>query len=216
MKVVGLMLGCLSGALAGQALAAAPPGPVNWQLAAGFSEPSGQISNYLQGGWTVDGTLLYAPHTERLALRADLGYSNYNASNQFLAYGALLNGVEVDSGYGNFFSLSVGPQYNVPLVRGSHLYGFAQLALLYTDLQLTQTVLFAGPYCDPFFGFCDSFAGAGGVVVYDDSRARLGWDAGVGIDFPFYYSTYFLEVGYHRVGGSRPVAYLPITFGFRF
>jgi opacity protein-like surface antigen len=214
--LAGVVLGCSAAVSCGSALAAPPPGPVTWQLAAGFSEPTGQISNYLQGGWALDGTLLYAPSLGRLALRADLGYSNYNASQRFLAYGALLNGVEVDSGYGNFFSLSVGPQYSVPFVRGSHLYGFAQLALLYTDLQLTQSVLFAGPYCDPFFGFCDGFVGVGDAVVYDDSRTRLGWDAGIGIDFPVYYATYFLEVGYHRTGGSQPVSYVPITFGFRF
>ena len=213
--LTGLALGCLAGMLPAPA-PAAQAGPVSWQLAAGFSEPSGQISDYLQGGWTLDGTLLYAPGASRLALRADLGVSNYNATNRFLAYGALLNGVEVDSGYGTFLSLSAGPQYSVPFVGGSHLYAFAQLALLYTDLQLTQTVLFAGPYCDPFFGFCDSFVSTGEAVVYDDSRTRLGWDAGIGIDFPVYYATYFLELGYHRIGGSQPVAYVPITFGFRF
>ena len=216
----GLLIGCLTAALSQQARAESysrPAAPLTWHLAGGYSAPSGQISDYLQGGWAFNGGFTYTPNGSPLGLRGDVGYSAHNATNKFLDYGAAVNNVQVDSGTGTFFSVSLGPSYTVPFIGRSHLYGFAQIGLYRSSLQLTQTVLFAGNFCDPYFGFCESGLAVGDVVVYDDSRNRFGWNAGVGVMIQTRFgTTYFMEAGYHRLLGSQSLQYIPIEFGIRF
>ena len=137
LTVMGLSLAVAQGAIA-------DPGSVSttWHIGGGFSEPSGQIANYLQGGWVVHGGFTYAPDRGPLGMRGDLSLSSHQATNNFLDYGTNISGIQVDSGTGNIASLSLGPEYRVPFIGGSHLYGFAQVGVYRTSLQLTQTALF--------------------------------------------------------------------------
>ncbi len=193
------------------------PSPISWHIAGGYSVPIGQISDYLQGGYVFSGGLTYAPSGSPLGLRADASFSSHSATNRFLDYGTSVTGVQVDSGSGEFTSLSIGPSYRVPLTDRTHLYGFAQAGAYYTSLQLTQTALFQGDFCDPYFGYCDFGVFPGDVVVYDDSRTRFGWTAGLGFEFtPNHGQSYFVEVSYHRLSGPQSIEYLPIQFGIRF
>lgn len=192
-------------------------GPITWHVSGGYSIPTGQISDYLQGGWVLSGGFTYAPNGNPLGLRGDVSFGSHSATNNFLDYGTLVSGIQVDSGTGQFFSFSLGPSYTVPFIGRSHLYGFAQVGLYHSSLQLTQTVLFSGYYCDPYFGFCQPGVTAGDSVVYDDSRTRLGWNAGIGLDFRSYFGpSYFVQAGYHRLGGAQKIEYIPIEFGIRF
>ena len=219
--ISALAIGCVTFAISLDALADSRAGrdapAVTWHVAGGYSEPTGQITDYLQGGGVISGGFTYAPNGTPLGLRGDISLSSYGATNKFLDYGTLMSGIQVDSGSGQFFAFSLGPSYTVPFIGRSHLYGFAQLGVYHSSLQLTQTVLFSGYYCDPYFGFCDAAVTAGDNVVYDNSRTRLGWNVGIGVDFPTYFGhTYFVETGYHRLGGSQKVEYIPIEFGIRF
>jgi hypothetical protein len=191
--------------------------PVTWHIAGGYSEPTGQISDYLQGGYVFSGGFNVASNDGPLGLRGDVSFSSHSATNNFLDYGSLVSGIQVDSGSGRFFSFSLGPSLTVPFAGRSHLYGFAQVGVYHSSLQLTQTVLFSGSYCDPYFGFCQGGVTAGDAVVYDDSRSRLGWNVGVGVDFGGRFGpTYYVEAAYHRLGGTQPIEYIPIEFGIRF
>jgi len=219
--LAALLIGSLGSALTPAAWAGPgasfDPGALSWHVSGGFSSTTGQISDYLQGGWIFSGGFTYTPAGRALGLRGDLGFSSYNATNRFLDYGTQVSGVQVDSGSGQFVSLSLGPTYSVPFIGRSRAYGFAQLGVYYSDLQLSQTFLFAGNFCDPYFGFCDFGVFPGDNVVYEDTRTRFGWNAGVGVEFPTYYGTrYFVEASYHRIGGSQPVEFIPIQFGIRF
>jgi hypothetical protein len=191
--------------------------PVTFQIGAGYSAPTGPIYNYLQGGYVFSGGFTFAPNASRLGLRGDLVYSGHDATNNFLAYGTAVTGVQVDSGTGQFFSFTLGPQYKVPFIGRSRAYAFAQVGGVYSSLRLTQTALFQGTFCDPFLGFCNFGVFPGDVLVYDDTRTRLGYDAGLGIEFPTWFgTTYFIEASYHRIAGSQSIAYVPIEIGLRF
>ena len=195
----------------------ADPGSLatTWHVDGGFSEPSGQIADFLQGGWVMHGGFTYAPNGSPLGLRADFSLSSPTATNRFLNYGANVSGIQV--GTGNVASLSVGPSYRVPFIGGSHRYGFAQAGVYRTNLQLTQTVLFDGYYGDPYFGFCDGGVAAGDSVVYDEDRARFGWNGGLGVDLPSRFGrNYFIETSYHRISGPQPMDFVPIEIGKRF
>jgi hypothetical protein len=219
--IAGLAVGCMTLAISQAALADSSArrsvGPVTWHVAGGYSEPTGQISDYLQGGWVASGGFTYAPNGNPLGLRGDVSYSSHNATNNFLDYGTLVSGIQVDSGTGQFFSFSLGPSYTVPFIGRSHLYGFAQLGVYHSSLQLTQRLLFSGYFCDPYFGFCQPGVTAGDDVVYDDSRTRVGWNVGIGIEVPSYFGpAYYIEAAYHRLGGDQAIEYIPIQFGIRF
>lgn len=219
--VAGLMCAASTLALSQSAFADAyagrGPGPVTWHLAAGYSEPTGQIASYLQGGWAVGGGFTYAPNGSPLGLRADVSFNSHTATHNFIDYGTQLSGTQVDGGTGQFFSFALGPSLTVPFVRNSRLYGFAQLGLYQSSLQLTQTALFAGDFCDPYFGYCRSGLAVGDIVVYNDSRTRVGWNGGVGIDFRTAFGpTYFVEASYHRLAGPQAIEYIPLQFGVRF
>jgi opacity protein-like surface antigen len=219
--IAALSIGCVGLGTGALALADSPgradPGPISWRVAGGYSAPTGQISDYLQGGYVLSGGFTYAPNGSRLGLRADASFSSHGATNNFLDYGAALTGVQVDSGAGQFFSFSLGPSYTVPFIGGSRAYVLAQVGLYYSSLQLTQTALFQGDFCDPYLGFCDYGVFPGDNLVYDDSQTRFGWNVGVGVEFPTYFGpTYFVEAGYHRLSGPQPIEYVPIEIGIRF
>lgn len=218
--IVALAFGCL-GFVVGPAASAdmneGPESSIHWHVAGGYSAPTGPISDYLQGGYVMSGGFTYARDGGPLSLRGDLSFSTHGATNNFLDYGTAVTGVQVDSGTGEFFSFSLGPSYSVPFIGTSRAYGFAQVGIYHSSLQLTQTALFQGDYCDPYFGYCDFGVFPGDNLVYDDSRTRFGWNAGIGIEFPRYFGgAYFIEASYHRLTGPQPIEYVPIEFGIRF
>ena len=217
--LAALLLGCAALAATASALAQdeyyAPP--VSWHIAAGYSDPTGQISDYLQGGYVITGGFTIGDRRDPLGLRGDFSFSSHNATNNFLNYGTNVTGVQVDSGDGQFFSFSLGPQLRFPLIGGSSFYTYAQIGAYRTSFQLRQTALDGGSYCDPFFGSCYSGLYAGQDVVYDDTRTRFGWDVGIGLETPRYYGhSYYIDASYHRIEASQPIEYIPITVGIRF
>jgi hypothetical protein len=193
------------------------PAEVHWHIAGGYSAPTGQISNYLQGGYMLNGGFTISPLGSPLGVRGDFRFSSHDATNNFLSYGTQVTGVQVDSGTGQFSSFSLGPQLTLPLAGRAALYGFAQVGVYRSSLQLTQTAQFSGTYCDPYFGYCDVGVFPGDVLVYDDTRTKFGWDVGVGFQFPRWFGhSYFLEASYHRLEGGQPIEYVPIVLGIRF
>lgn len=212
-----LILAAMLAATAARADSEEPLSPISWHVAGGYSAPSGPISRYLQGGYIFSGGLTYSPAGGPLGLRADLNFSTHTATNRFLDYGAMVTGVQVDSGTGQFASVSLGPSYKVPLTAKTAAYGFAQIGAYYSSLQLTQTTLFQGDYCDPYFGYCYFGVFPGDNLVYDDTRTRFGWNAGLGLQLASANGySYFVEVTYHRLSGPQSIEYVPIEFGLRF
>jgi hypothetical protein len=192
---------------------------VSWHIAGGYSDPTGQIADYIQGGYIVTGGFTVGSRSggDPLGLRGDFSFSSHNATNNFLNYGTNVTGVQVDSGDGRFFSFSLGPQLRFPLIGGSSFYTYGQIGAYRTSFQLRQTAVTGGSYCDYYFGFCYSGLFAGQDVVYDDTRTRFGWDVGLGLETPRYAGhSYYIDASYHRLQGAQPITYIPITLGIRF
>lgn len=194
------------------------PGASQWQghVMGGYAPTSGVIANYLQGGWMIDGGFTFWPRNGGLGIRADLGYSAHNVTNQFIAFGEQATGEQVDDGRGSFLSIAAGPVFRVPAGRG-RFYGYGQAGLTHVRMELNQTFFVPGYYCDPFFGYCDYNYGIGAVSVYDYSVNKLGWNVGFGLEFPARWGqSWFVEAQYHRVETPQPLEYWPITVGLRF
>ncbi|MGH8143802.1 MAG: outer membrane beta-barrel protein [Steroidobacteraceae bacterium] len=188
------------------------------QVMAGFSATSGEVGNYLQSGWIVDGGFIYwLPQGRGLGLRADLSYSDHEATNQFLSFGQRATGQEVDDGWGSFSSAATGLVYQLPLGARASLYGLAQIGISHVHLRLVQTFFTPGYYCDPFFDYCD-YPDVGAASVYSYNANRLSWNVGIGVNFAGYGThSWFIEAQYRRIETSpRPFEYWPIMVGIRF
>src|SRR6185312_7746124 len=62
-----------------------PEQHVHWHMDTGYVSPTGQTSDFLQGGWTIGGGLSWQPDlSSPLALRADLNYSRFNATRHLI------------------------------------------------------------------------------------------------------------------------------------
>lgn len=191
---------------------------IQGQIMGGYSGTSGNASQYLQGGWAIDGGFIYWPDPRRgLGLRTDLSYSRHQATNQFLTFGQNVTGQEVDDGWGEFSSISTGLILRAPLGAWTHVYGLAQIGLSNVHLRLVQTFFAPGFYCDPFFGYCD-YPIVGDATVYSYNTNHLSWNVGVGIDFPSGWGqSWFIEAQYRRIETApHPFEYWPVMVGVRF
>ena len=193
--------------------------PLRWHVVAGFNQPVGQTSDLLQGGgYAVGGGFSYKPQRSNpLSLRVDFSYTDNRATRQLLDSGAQQAQAEVDDGHGYFASLTANAVYQVPFGRGVRGYGIAGIGVYHADISLTQRVLYGGTYCDPYWGYCYPGLAAGDLVVAQQTTTKLGWNAGVGVEFPRYYGqAWFIEARYNRIEASTPIEYIPITIGYRF
>jgi opacity protein-like surface antigen len=183
----------------------------------GYSAPSGATSNYLQGGWIIDGGVTFWPHAGPLGLRADVSYSAHNATSRFLDFGQQLTGQQVDTGWGDFASVAGGLVFRPRQYGPAHFYGLAQIGATRVQLRLEQIFGAPGFYCDPFFDYCASTFDYGAATVFDATTTKLSWNLGLGVEFASYWgSNWFIETQYRRVETQQPFEYWPFTVGIRF
>lgn len=195
-----------------------PQEHVHWHIDAGYAATSGQISDALDGGWTIGGGLSWQPDfSSPLALRADLNYSRFAATRRLIAINQALDQTQIDDGYGEVVDFAVDGEYRVPL--GQYISGFAAagIGVAHRRIALTQTVAVGDYFCDPWFGYCDYGLVPGQVVVASDDTTRFAWNAGVGLDFDLRNGqTFFVEARFTRIQTSRPTDFVPIRVGLRF
>lgn len=192
--------------------------PIEGFIFGGFSRTAGEAASYLQDGWIIDGGFIYwLAHGDTFGLRTDLGYSEHEASDQFLGFGTLASGQRLNDGSGSFSSLSSGLVLRAPGSSWPRLYGLAQLGLTHTHVRLAQTFYLPGYYCDPFFYYCSSPA-FGQASVYSHTSDRFSWNLGLGLDFGTHsIPGWFLELQYRRVENSpHAFEYWPVMVGLRF
>lgn len=196
----------------------APQSHVHWHIDAGYAATSGQIADFLDGGWTIGGGLTWQPdYRSPLALRADLNYSRFNATRQLIAINQAANQAQIDHGYGEIVDFSVDGEYRVPL--SPYLTGFAVagVGFAHRRIALTQTVAVGDYICDYWFGYCEFGLVPGDVVVASDNTTRFAWNAGLGLDFALRGGdTFFVEARFTRVQTPQPSDFVPIRVGLRF
>jgi len=185
-----------------------------WHVAAGFSDMSGASSDYLDGGWLVEGGYSYFPQGGALGVRADLGYSAYAASGNYGGAGLEPGAAGFGHGYAAITSGAIGGVLRSSWSGWGRVYALGQVGISYVQLHSDQ-YYYAGGYgggCDPYYG-CGGGYGYGNL--YDSTR--LSWNVGVGVEFPLYWGrSWFLEAQYRQVETPTPLEYWPVTAGFRF
>jgi opacity protein-like surface antigen len=195
-----------------------PQEHVHWHIDTGYAATSGQIGDFLQGGWTIGGGLSWQPDfSSPLALRADLDYSRFDATRQLVAINQAVNQTEIDDGYGEIVDFAVDGEYRMPLSPYVTGFAVAGIGVAHRRIALTQTVAFGGYVCDPWFGYCEYGLVPGDVVVASDDTTQFAWNAGLGLDFALGGGeTFFVEARFTRMQTAQPTDFVPIRVGLRF
>jgi len=195
-----------------------PEQHVHWHIDAGYAATTGQISDALQGGWTIGGGFSWQPDfSSPLALRTDLNYSRFNATRQLIGINQAYNQTEIDDGYGEIVDLAVDGEYRVPMSPYVTAFAVAGIGVAHRRIALTQTVAVGDYVCDYWFGYCEFGLTPGDVVVASDNTTRFAWNAGLGLDFALGGGqSFFVEARFVRLQTSQPTDFVPIRVGLRF
>jgi hypothetical protein len=185
-----------------------------WHVAAGFSDTSGATSDYLDGGWLVEGGYSYFPEAGALGVRADLSYSDYAANGNYVGAGLEPGTAGFGHGYAAISSGSIGGVVRAPWSAWARVYALGQVGFSYVQLRSDQ--YYYGSGCDSYFGCGGGYGyGYGYGNLYD--ATRLSWNLGVGVEFPTYWGqSWFVEAQYRQIETPTPIEYWPVTVGFRF
>jgi|SRR5579872_3567645 len=194
------------------------PSGIHWHIEAGYAPTLGRTSDYLNGGGTIGGGFTFTPSPgSPFSLRADLSYSQFDATRHLIFLGEQQTQTEIDNGTGRIVNLDLDAVFNVPLGPRARGYLFAGVGGAYRRIELTQTVGFGGYYCDDWYGYCGIGVFPGDVLVLRDETTRFAWNAGAGVEFPLYGGqTFFVEARYNRIQTDRPTEFVPIRVGLRF
>ncbi len=192
--------------------------PLQWHFEAGYSAPTGIASNYLQGGWTVGGGFTWhPPGSGPFALRTDLHYSYFGATDQLINEGQALNQDYINDGNGQILGLDVNAVLNLPLSYWGRAYVTAGIGGAWRRIELTQTFGYGGYYCDPWWGFCGDYGYGGSAVVASSDTTHFQWNAGAGLEFALSRGTsWFIEARYESLQTNPVTSYVPVRVGFRF
>lgn len=194
-----------------------PQEHVHWHLDMGYAGTTGQISNALDDGWTIGGGLSWQPDfSSPLALRVDLNYSRFDATNRLIAINQAADQTGIDDGYGEIIDLDVDGEYKAPLTPYITAFAVAGVGVAHRRIALTQTVGYGGYFCDPWWGYCD-YGYPGEAVVAADDTTQFSWNAGVGLDFALRSGqTFFVEARFTQLQTSPRTQFVPIRVGIRF
>jgi hypothetical protein len=194
------------------------PRPLQWHVDAGYSITTDQTAKYLDNGWTIGAGFTWHPDPgQPFALRTDLHYSRFNATNQLLNQGASVTGTEIDDGSGHMVGLDLDGVLDIPFSPTVRGYIMAGVGVDYRRIDLTQTVAYGTYVCDPWWGFCGPGYVAGDVLVAREETTRFAWNGGVGLDFALGGGqSWFIEARYNRMETQQPTTMIPIRVGFRF
>jgi opacity protein-like surface antigen len=195
-----------------------PEQHVHWHMDTGYVATTGQIADFLDGGWTIGGGLSWQPDfSSPLALRADLNYSRFNATRRLIGINQVADQTEIDDGYGEIVDLAVDGEYRIPLSPNMTAFALGGIGVAHRRIALTQTVAFGGYVCDPWFGYCDYGLVPGDEVVASDNTTQFEWNAGLGLDFGLGGGeSFFVEARFTRMQTSQPTDFVPIRVGLRF
>jgi opacity protein-like surface antigen len=191
--------------------------PFDWHVNAGAALATGRSSSFLNTGWTVGGGVTYRHQPQdRFALQLDLGYSAYSASRTLVDLGQQKLQYSIDGGHGDVWALTLAGKYTLPLTHKMNGYALLGIGGYHESLQLTETGIFGGVVCN-YWGYCYVVAADGDITVASKSLTKLGWDVGLGLEFPLRgRSSWFIESRYHSVLGEKSIEYLPLQIGYRF
>ncbi|HEY1892200.1 MAG TPA: outer membrane beta-barrel protein [Steroidobacteraceae bacterium] len=195
-----------------------PDPHLHWHMNTGYVATTGQIANALSGGWSIGGGLFWQPDFDSpLALLADLNYSRFDATRQFIGSNEAADPTQINDGFGEIVDLAVDGEYRLALSPYMTTYAVAGVGVAHRRIALTQVAPFGGYVCDPWFGSCDFNLVPGEVVRASDNTTAFEWNAGLGLDFALSSrETFFVEARFTRMQTSQPTDFVPIRVGLRF
>lgn len=195
-----------------------PDQHVHWHMDTSYVATTGQIANALEGGWTIGGGLSWRPDFDSaLSLRADLHYSRFEATRQLVGINAAVDPTQINDGFGEIVDLAIDGEYRMALSPYMTSYAVAGVGAAHRRIALTQTALFGGDVCDPWFGSCDFDLVPGEVVVASDNTTAFAWNAGLGLEFALSPGeSFFVEARFTRMQTAQPTDFVPIRVGLRF
>ncbi len=215
-----LPLACASPAMAQYYYSGQSYRPLHWQIHGGYSAMVGTTSDYLDGGWNFGGGLTWYPSPlTPVGLRLDLSYSEYNATHNLLLQNATALQTEIDSGTGRTWGGDLDGEFDFILGPGVHGYLIGGIGTYRREIELYQTVIGGGIFCDPWWGFCGpAYFPANAVVARTTSSFQFSWNMGAGIDFPLGNGmSWFVDARYLSIGsGGERSEFVPIRVGLRF
>jgi hypothetical protein len=189
--------------------------PMQWHIDGGYSDPTGITADNLQGGWTVGGGFTWQPlHSGPFALRTDLDYSHFNATNQLINLGQVQTQSYIYNGYATILGLDVNGVLNLPISYWGRAYLTAGIGGAWRRIVLNQGYGpgygYGGYNCGYWWGYC------GGGYFYHDTT-HFQWNAGAGLEFALGRGTsWFVEARYEELQTNPLTTYVPIRFGYRF
>jgi len=215
-----LTLACASPAMAQYYYSGKSYRPLRWQIEGGYSPTVGTTSDYLQGGWTLGGGVTWYPSPQSPAgLRLDLSYSEYNATHNLLVQNETALQTEIDSGTGRTWGGDLDGELDFALGPVAKGYLIAGIGTYKRQIELYQTVIGGGIFCDPWWGFCGpGYFPGNSVVARTTSDWKFSWNAGVGFEFPVGNGmSWFVDARYLRIGPEdQKTEFVPIRVGLRF
>jgi hypothetical protein len=189
--------------------------PISWQVNVGGAVTTGATAQYLHDGWALGGGMKWTPTPESpLSMLVEINYTSFQATKEILdIVRASVPSVRTDGGDGHIF----GFNFNGVLNLGPHFYLTGGLGWDRRNLHLTQTVLVAGTYCDPFSYYCYRGVSAGEHTIAEDSTTKFAWNFGGGFEWPLSTgAVLYLDTRFRLMETQKHTEYIPIQFGIRF
>ena len=181
---------------------------IQGHIMGGYAAPAGNTSDYLQGGWIIDGGFTFWPQSGPIGIRTDFSYSGFSDDDGYLYYGP-----GYDRGWGAVSSAATGLMFRPHQYSWAHFYGLVQVSVSEVQQHLTYN---GSGYVDCGY-FCGGYYGGGYYGGSDNDTTKIGWNVGLGVDFPTYWGqSWFIEAQWRRVQTQQPFDYYPVTVGYRF
>ncbi len=192
--------------------------PLRFFISGGGSITNGTTANYLHDGWIFSGGVRWNVRPgSPFALDLEAHYSSYGATHDLIHLANQQQPfVRIDSGWGDIWGLNANGIYRLESIGWGYAYLTAGIGEYWRTVRLAQTVLVAGTYCDPWWGYCYSGVYPGQAVVHDETTGRFAWNAGLGFEFPLSYGSWFIDVRIHEMQTKKTTEFIPIQIGMRF
>jgi hypothetical protein len=180
-------------------------------VGAGFTAPTGRISNSLDIGGNVQAG-------------AGFNFNRYLSINGTFAFQGLgitrsaLSAVNEPDGNGRVYTLTVDPKFTFPLRGRSGFYLLAGGGWLRRTVQFTQPTVATTFVFDPWWGYVGPALVQANQVLGSVSENAGVWDIGGGMNFPLPRTRVklYLEARYYDgLTNSTHTSLVPITFGIR-
>jgi hypothetical protein len=178
----------------------------------GFSEPIYHAGGQLDMGWNFRGQAGVNLFGGRMGLVGEFGFDDMGVTS------SVLNNLGFPGGNTYVYSFSAEPVIRFGTHHRVTPYLFGGPGVYHRTVDFTAPTVATYTGFDPFFGVFYPVAVPANQVLASYSTTKLGVTGGAGFDFHLGSSghgKFFAEARYTQMYTTRPMAWIPVTFGFR-